>query len=132
MPATQAQIVTRVKQKGQIFRSDRESLRRVVVNLLDNAVRAIDRNGTIQIHCECSAAGLHLEVADNGSGISLEDQPNLFDRFWQGGQSRSYTSHVGMGLYLCKKIIDSLKGEISFKSSPGKGSTFKVFVPNMQ
>ncbi|OPZ24406.1 MAG: Phytochrome-like protein cph1 [bacterium ADurb.BinA186] len=72
-----------------------------------------------------------LTVEDNGKGISEEDKPKLFQRFWQAASGKRYYASTGLGLYLCKRIIDSHGGRIWCESEQGKGSTFSFALPIM-
>jgi light-regulated signal transduction histidine kinase (bacteriophytochrome) len=130
LPGQGPSISTTIEEDNNIFTSDRESVKRLIVNVIDNAVRAAGSAGTVQVACHCSAGGLSIKIKDNGPGIAAEDQADLFNRFWQGGSARPYAPHIGMGLYLCKRIVDSLKGTISFESVPGQGTVFNIFVPS--
>ena len=123
-------IVSTIKQSDQSFQSDRESIKRLLVNLVDNAVCAVGKSGTIHVSCECSVSGLRIKVQDDGAGISPEDKVHLFKRFWHSDVTRTYSAHVGMGLYFCKRIVENLNGTITCESEAGKGSSFTVFVPS--
>ena len=122
-------IVTKINQGDHTFKSDRESIVRLVVNLIDNAVHAVGAGGTIEVSCECSITGLVIQVKDDGLGISPADKVQLFERYWHSDVTRSYSAHVGMGLYFCKRIVDNLSGTISCESELGKGSCFTICVP---
>jgi signal transduction histidine kinase len=73
-----------------------------------------------------------LRVTDTGSGITAEDLPHVFERFYRGDKSRqreSYTSGNGLGLSICRSIVAAHGGSIDVESSPGKGATFVVRLP---
>jgi light-regulated signal transduction histidine kinase (bacteriophytochrome) len=128
---SQLQIITDVNQTNYNFKSDPKSIRYLVINLVENAVQATGSSGTIHVSGECSATGLRIQVADNGKGISPEDQTHLFDRFWQGGTAQPFTPKVGIGLNLCQRIVAALNGSISCESALAKGTTFTVLIPNL-
>jgi light-regulated signal transduction histidine kinase (bacteriophytochrome) len=130
LPDLHAEVITTISQNDQTFKSDQASIKRLVVNLVDNAMRAAGASGTVHVVFDASAAALRFTVTDNGSGIAHDVQAHMFDRFWQGGGSQRYSAHVGMGLYLCKRIIESLKGTISLESTPGKGTRVDVYIPS--
>jgi signal transduction histidine kinase len=65
-----------------------------------------------------------VSVSDTGKGIADEDKPKLFQRFWQAAGSRQYNASTGLGLFLCRKIIELHGGGIWCESEIGKGSTF--------
>ncbi|MCC7531026.1 MAG: GAF domain-containing protein [Candidatus Melainabacteria bacterium] len=129
LPANGPEIVVSIDSQIKHFQSDREALERLIINLLDNAVRAASSSGKVQVSCRNSKDGLTVQITDNGPGINLDDQTQILERFWQGGGSYSYSPQVGMGLVLCKRIVDTLGGTISFESAPGKGTCFSVFLP---
>jgi len=103
--------------------ADRNEIRRVIVNLLGNAVKYTQNGGLIQIRAEIDGNDLHFAVKDNGEGIYKKDIPKLFKRFSQGTQEKRSIS-TGLGLYLSKQIIDAHGGKIWLESDKGKGSEF--------
>ena len=107
---------------SQIF-ADRNEIRRVVVNLLGNAVKYTPEGGNIEVRAEIEDNDLHFAVKDNGEGIYKKDIPKLFKRFSQGTQEKRSIS-TGLGLYLSKQIIDAHGGKIWLESDKGKGSEF--------
>ncbi|MBA3993487.1 MAG: hypothetical protein C0469_08170, partial [Cyanobacteria bacterium DS2.3.42] len=129
-PEQNAQISTTIKDNEFSFKSDRESIKRLLRNLIDNAVRASGTSGHVHVSCDFSNAGLIIQVSDDGPGIAPDDRTRIFERFWQGGKT-TYAPHVGTGLYLCKRIVDRLSGTISFESVPAKGTCFTVFIPHI-
>lgn len=115
---------------------DRLELRRLFTNLIGNAIKFTD-TGSIEVYLTgCSGSDslptlltppwVVVEVKDTGSGISLEDQENLFERFRQGENKRSGS---GLGLYLSRRIVEAHQGAIAAQSEPGKGSVFTVSLP---
>ncbi len=128
-PEQNAQISSRFTNNEYGFKSDRESIKRLLRNLIDNAVRAAGASGHVHVSCDFTHTGLIIEVSEDGPGIAQEDQALIFERFWQGGK-KNYAPRIGTGLYLCKRIVERLSGTISFECVPGKGTCFTVFVPN--
>lgn len=110
---------------------DRLELRRVLNNLIGNAIKFTDTGG-IEIRIfETSATttdkdGVTIEVADTGYGIAPEDQGTIFERFRQGRNKRSGS---GLGLHLSRRIVEAHSGTIKVTSELGKGSTFTVQLP---
>ena len=104
---------------------DKERLSRVVTNLLSNAVR-FTSVGMISITAEEKDKNILIQVADTGIGISKEDQAKLFKPFGRG--TEQYDG-MGLGLYICKTIVDHHGGNIWIESVPGKGSTFCFTLP---
>lgn len=111
---------------------DRKHLSRAVFNLVDNAIKYTPENGKIRIAARLSESNERIEiiVEDNGIGIQLEDMERIFDRFYRVDKARSQTRGTGLGLSIAKEIVKAHGGVISVKSSPGKGSTFKVSLPS--
>ena len=111
---------------------DRKHLSRAVFNLVDNAIKYTPENGKIRIAARLSESKERIEiiVEDNGIGIQLEDMERIFDRFYRVDRARSQTRGTGLGLSIAKEIVKAHGGVISVKSSPGKGSTFKVSLPS--
>ena len=103
--------------------ADRNELRRVIINLLGNAIKYTQEGGHIEIHAEVDKQDLRFSVKDNGEGIYKQDIPKLFKRFSQGTQEKRSIS-TGLGLYLSKQIINAHGGKIWLESDKGKGSEF--------
>ena len=112
-------------------RADRTGLRRVVTNLLDNAIKFSHSGDTIIVHLQSQGNDILLAVEDTGPGISKEDQAHLFERFWHGTGQRhaSFKSSSGLGLYLCRQIIEAHGGRIECESELGKMAKFIVKLP---
>lgn len=111
------------------FRSDREKLKHVLINLLANAVKFTDEGSVV-----CSARGeagrLRLEVRDTGIGISPEDRKRIFAKFFQADPSHAREHRgTGLGLPLCRMLVELLGGELEVESEPGAGSRFSLWVP---
>jgi len=102
------------------------SLSRLLLNLLDNAIRFSPEGGVIELFVERAGTQTDIRIKDNGPGISAERQEQVFENFWQGGKPGKVQAGVGMGLYLCRQIARALGGEISCNSTAGNGATFTV------
>ncbi len=103
--------------------ADRNEIRRVIINLLGNAIKYTQDGGLIEVKSFVSDSDLHFSVKDNGEGIYKKDIPKLFKRFSQGTKEKRSIS-TGLGLYLSKQIIDAHGGKIWLESDKGKGSEF--------
>ena len=101
------------------------AMRRVITNLLSNALKFTDEGGFVEVSLEQDAGRAILRVTDNGVGIPLEKQSHIFERFYQTDAHNRATG-LGLGLHLCKHLITAQRGAISCKSQPGIGSTFEV------
>lgn len=106
---------------------DLDALIRLFVNLLDNAIKYTE-NGAITIKAIQKDDGFSIEINDTGIGISPTHLPRIFDRFYRADLARS-TEGTGLGLAIASQIVRLHGGKIEVQSSPGQGSTFKVFLP---
>ena len=109
---------------------DRLRLRELLLNLVDNAVKYTPEGGEMMISLERDDDRVKLRVMDNGIGIPTEDQPHIFDRFFRVDKARSREAGgSGLGLSICKWIVEAHGGEISVESEVAKGSLFTVTLP---
>jgi len=108
-----------------IVEADREKLRRVVTNIIQNSLKYIDKKQKeIQVNVTAEADSVIIEMKDNGSGIREEDIPSIFESFYRADASRnSATGGSGLGLSIAKKIIHAHGGEIWAESKPGHGTS---------
>ena len=105
-------------------------LGQVVTNLLTNAIAYTPANGEIRIATRTEGDQSILSVEDTGVGISAEDLPHIFERFYRADKSRTRANgHTGLGLAICKAIIDAHDGSLEATSEPGIGSAFVVRLP---
>jgi signal transduction histidine kinase len=111
------------------FRGDIKKLQRIVTNLLENAIKYTPDEGTVRISLLEHDGKIDIVVEDTGIGISEDDLPRIFERFYRSERSRT-TGGIGLGLSLAKAFAVSLGGAINAKSTLGKGSTFAVSFPN--
>ena len=113
-----------------MLNGDPDRLHQVVLNLLQNAVRYNGEGGEIRLSTVSDEANAVLSVADSGMGIARDDIPHLFERFYRADKARSRAQGgVGLGLSICKSIVDTHGGTISVESEPGIGTTFTVKLP---
>lgn len=103
-------------------------LQRMVSNLLENAIKFTPLAGKITIQIRVEGGQLFLEVADNGPGIPIDDQPHIFEKFFRGSNISESTAGTGLGLSIVKSIAEKHQGRIWLESSP-LGSTFTVILP---
>ncbi len=109
---------------------DRNRMRQVVANLLDNAVKYTPAGGRISIQAHREGAHALLTVADTGIGIAPEEMPRIWDRLYRGDKSRSERG-LGLGLSLVKAIVEAHGGTVAVSSSPGTGSRFELRLPGV-
>jgi len=108
--------------------ADEERVRQAVSNLLHNAIKFTPPGGEIQISAEQVADELVISVRDTGVGISSEDLPRVFERFYKADRARS-SSGTGLGLAIAKHIVQGHGGRIWAQSTEGRGSTFSFSLP---
>lgn len=103
-----------------IVMGDRDHLYRAVYNLVDNAVKFINESGKLTLRAHPSGTFCEFSISNTGAGISAEDLPHVFDRFYKADRSRSMDkTGAGLGLYIVKNIINLHGGEISVSSAEG-------------
>lgn len=112
-------------------RGDYLALTRVLLILLDNAMRHTPAGGEVGLEVTSSAKECRMEVRDTGCGIGASDLPHIFDRFYRADASRTRaTGGVGLGLSIAREIVLAHGGTIAVESSVEKGSTFTVSIPS--
>jgi len=112
------------------FHGDEELLRRLVVNLLDNAIRYTPGGGTVSAALLAQGPELRIQISDTGVGIAPEALPHLFERFYRADQARSrQDGGFGLGLAIVKWIAESHRGAVDLASRPGAGTTFTGTLP---
>jgi len=110
--------------------ADAQAIQRLLMILLDNAVKYTPRGGKIDVSMRQAGLGAVIEVRDTGTGISREDLPRIFDRFYRTAQDRSRrTGGTGLGLSIAQSLAVRHGGEITVESAPGSGSLFRVTLP---
>jgi signal transduction histidine kinase len=110
------------------IRGDRNRLRQVVANLIDNAVKYTPPGGRIEIDAHAEGGEAVLRVADTGPGIAPGDLPRIWDRLYRGDRSRSERG-LGLGLSLVKAIVEAHGGRVEAASTPGHGARFELRLP---
>jgi heavy metal sensor kinase len=110
---------------------DAERLNQALTNLLVNAIHYNKDNGEIRVTTAAAGGVSMVTIADTGAGISPEDCAHIFERFYRADKSRAPSvGHSGLGLAICKAIIDAHGGNIEVKSQPGVGTTFTIRLPD--
>lgn len=120
--------------KQAILSGDSFRLKQIMVNLLSNAIKYTN-TGSITVNAKLSNEArqnkLEISIKDTGMGISAEQQTNLFSKYYQTNSAKGKAG-TGLGLYICKQMVELQKGEISVESKAGEGSTFKFYIPYQQ
>lgn len=107
-------------------RMDPERMAQVFDNLVMNAFRYTPQGGEIVLAAKAVDGTVELEVRDNGSGITAEDLPYVFDRFYRGDKTRYHSGESGLGLAIARSIVEAHGGTITVKSTPGQGALFTI------
>jgi signal transduction histidine kinase len=107
--------------------ADRERIIEVISNLLENALKYCPRQGRTLVRAEPLEHEVRFSVLDNGPGIASADIPHLFERYWQGHSEGE--RGVGLGLYICKRLVEAHRGEIGARSSVGAGTEIWFTLP---
>ena len=123
-------IKTNFPNKSQEIEIDPTLVRIIFQNLITNAVKYTNNNGSINISITLDKTNFILTVSDDGIGIPKNQQDKIFTKLYRADNvNRVDTNGTGLGLYLVKAIVGVLEGQISFESYEGKGSTFTVLLP---
>lgn len=110
--------------------ADESGLYQVMTNLLDNAVKYTPEGGRVAVSATVKGGALQVDVSDTGIGISQEDIPRIFERFYRVDKARSREAGgTGLGLSIVKHIVQSHGGRVWVESVPGAGSTFSFTIP---
>jgi len=113
-----------------ILLGDRKSIERTFRALIDNAIKFSLNGGTVRVNIRKRGGNVIISVRDEGIGIQPEDLPRIFERFWR---IEEYQGHlfagIGLGLSIAKQVIWQHGGRIDVESVPGKGTTFKMNLP---
>jgi signal transduction histidine kinase len=113
---------------GVCVSADRNRMRQVVANLLDNAIKYTLAGGRVEVDAAVEAGRAVLSVRDTGIGIPPSELPRIWDRLYRGDASRSERG-LGLGLALVKAIVEAHGGQVEVRSTPGEGATFLVRLP---
>ena len=110
--------------------SSKYSLTMIFINIIDNSIKYSHEGQTVQIALESGDDNVTVSVTDRGRGISEEDIPRVFERFYRADKSRTRKENgTGLGLAIVKHLTKSVGGEIDLQSRLGEGTTFKVILP---
>lgn len=114
-----------------LIEADMRMMSRALTNLIDNAIKHTPTGGKVSVTSVQNGKDIVLEISDTGSGISEEDLPHIFDRFYQVDKSRTVNSGAGLGLAIAQKILNLHGAEISVISTLDSGTTFKILFPTL-
>jgi signal transduction histidine kinase len=125
-PDKRAMVTTRVEPTVGELVTDPGLLRQIVLNLVSNALDAVDRDGKVEVAARPADDDVLITVRDTGHGISPEDLRRIFEPFYT---TKGRGKGTGLGLAICRQLTAALGGSISVESTPGTGSTFAVRLP---
>jgi signal transduction histidine kinase len=124
-------IELRLPDEPMTSRFDPDRVEQVLHNLLENAVKFSPPGSPVVLAAEGPVDFLEFTVVDHGAGIPPEELTRIFERFHQVGDPMTREQNgVGLGLYISKRIVDEMGGEIRVSSEVGRGSTFRVRLPH--
>jgi signal transduction histidine kinase/ActR/RegA family two-component response regulator len=114
---------------GVVVKADRRRLQQVLINLVSNGVKYNKRGGRVNVGCRQTEGGAQIAVSDTGIGIPQRFMDEVFEPFNRLGQENSEIGGYGVGLALCKRLVEAMRGEITANSVEGEGSTFALTLP---
>jgi len=111
-------------------RADRDRLKQVLLNLIDNALKYSDSSASVMLELSQLGEQALIQVCDKGCGIPLQHQARIFERFYRVDEARARsTGGYGLGLSIVKMLVESMGGSVTVRSQLGEGSTFTVTLP---
>jgi two-component system, OmpR family, phosphate regulon sensor histidine kinase PhoR len=130
--AKHLQLKLELDPKLELLYSSKLYVREILQNFITNSIKYTQK-GHIVIGAKCVAKGIEFDVIDTGIGISKGDQERVFDKFFRSEDYRTrQNTGTGLGLYVTMKLTRLIHADIKVKSELNKGSTFKIFIPNLQ
>ncbi len=119
------------KERTQPILCDVDKLRQVLVNLVDNAIKYSPDGGDVEIRLESGNGECLIEVTDEGLGIPSSEQERIFEKFYRlDPQQTRGVGGSGLGLYICRELVERMNGRLEVDSEPGEGSRFRVLLPS--
>ncbi len=125
-PDKRAQVTAWVEPEIGELVTDPGLLRQIIVNLVSNALDAVDRDGQVEVQARAQGDDVLITVRDTGHGIAADDLRRIFEPFYT---TKGRGKGTGLGLAICRQLTAALGGGISVESAPGAGSTFTVRLP---
>lgn len=124
------QLIRELNAERAVIIVDEVHITNIIVNLLDNAIKYTSKEPEIQVTTKSTEKGIIISVADNGIGISKENQKKVFEQFYRVPTGNIHNAKgFGLGLSYVKKITEAHKGSVEIESKPGQGSKFSIFLP---
>jgi PAS domain S-box-containing protein len=122
-------VLREVPEGEVLVAADEDRVREVATNLLENAAKYAGEQPEVTISLRREGRMAAVSVRDNGPGIPPEDRPRLFQRFYRGSVGEGSARSLGVGLYICKQMVDLMGGDIDFECPPEGGTVFTFRVP---
>lgn len=131
--SSRVRIEVRLDPSVTTLTGDMDRLKRVLLNLLANAVRYTAEGTAVEVESEVRDNGICFRVRDHGPGLPPHAQKHVFDRFYRGSDSITERSRgSGLGLAIAKSVVEKHGGKLWVESEPGKGATFSFWIPAQQ
>ena len=128
MVTSSHEIIRKEKMGSQLICADRQRIEQVLINLLSNAIKYSPGEKQVLVYSKLTETELIISVKDFGKGVPVEEQDNIFERFYRAKDLSVHVSGFGLGLYICRDIIKRHNGRIGVESD-GKGSVFYFSLP---
>ncbi|HEY6835758.1 MAG TPA: ATP-binding protein [Gaiellaceae bacterium] len=123
-------LTASTESNGTAALGDRSRIEQVLVNLIDNAIKYSPGGGEVSVSTAASPHGVRVEVRDTGIGIPAAEQASVFEKFYRGSlDGQAVRPGTGLGLYICRELVQRMGGTIGVESDPGSGSTFFFELP---
>jgi PAS domain S-box-containing protein len=129
--ANQIELQIEAEGDGPVW-VDAGRIDQLLVNLLSNAVKFTPQGGRVTVRSHVSRRAWLLDVKDTGMGIPRTEQGRLFHRFYRGSNAQGKIAGTGLGLMICRSIVELHGGAISLKSAEGEGTTIRIALPNRE
>lgn len=121
-------VSTRIEPRLRVW-GDSVRMKQLLLNLGENAIKYTSEGDAVDLDLARNGADVVLRVRDTGPGISEEDLPHVFDRFYRGAGSDQFPTGTGLGLAIAKRIVEAHGGSITAASRPGAGAEFMIRLP---
>ena len=118
-----------VREPLPVVRGDRDRLRQVLVNLIDNAVKYSPPGDEVRVEAAAMNGRVVIEVRDRGPGISPEHQRVIFEKFGRVNVGEKAKPGTGLGLFIARSIAEAHGGSLEVRSAPDRGATFRLSLP---
>ena len=109
--------------------ADAGLIRLVIRQIAGNAMKYSQPGAPITVRARTADGGVVISVTDRGPGIPVEEQPQIFEKYYRGNQARGHLTGMGMGLPIARQVVEAHDGRIWVESQPGEGATFSFTLP---